>query len=189
MQNPLFLLLWVVALLAASQVWKYGLKKLLLDALRERLFRLRFQLYEMGMSGELEFDSKPYRTAELIINGVIRFAHRMSFLTYAYSRVEQERAKKLPGYVDLRVELMEQLETLPPQTRAKLGGIMKDTREAILAYMLLASIPTMIVYSLWILISELTTSKPRKKSEIGEVIQAEAYAVERRRSLSSAIPV
>lgn len=48
------------------------------DKLRQELFAVRDELFDRARSGEIAFDSRSYTTARLIINGMIRFAHKIS---------------------------------------------------------------------------------------------------------------
>ena len=69
MQSPVLLLSWVIALCVLWFLWSFGIKRLLLDGFRERVFELRFDLFRLGMSGEVPFGGDTYRTLEIVING------------------------------------------------------------------------------------------------------------------------
>jgi hypothetical protein len=51
-----------------------------LDALRQHLFALRDELFDLARGGLLSFDSKAYGMLRSSINGNIRFGHRLGFL-------------------------------------------------------------------------------------------------------------
>jgi len=100
MQSPVYLLSWVTGACALWLFWSLGIKRLFLDGFRERLFELRFELFRLGMSNELPYESDTYRTLEMLICGMLRFGHRITFLTYVMCVVEQQRAKKEKDFVD-----------------------------------------------------------------------------------------
>lgn len=50
-----------------------------IDALRDRLFSLRDQLFDYAAEGSLSFDDPAYFMLRALINSFIRFAHRLSF--------------------------------------------------------------------------------------------------------------
>src|SRR6266566_4122568 len=48
------------------------------DLFRQRVFALRAELFEVGASGKISFDDPAYRMLRSMMNGYIRFAHRIS---------------------------------------------------------------------------------------------------------------
>lgn len=54
------------------------------DLFRQRLFRLRDDLFEEARRGALSFDDPSYRMLRGLLNGYIRFAHRVSFLSFVF---------------------------------------------------------------------------------------------------------
>lgn len=48
-----------------------------LDRVRQELFSLRDELFDAAASGAVSFESPAYRTLRDLMNGMIRFAHRM----------------------------------------------------------------------------------------------------------------
>lgn len=57
-----------------------SLKLLALDFLRYKLFRLRHELFLLAFDNKLDYDTTLYRTFENSINGVLRFANRISYV-------------------------------------------------------------------------------------------------------------
>jgi len=49
------------------------------DALRQRLFALRDELFDYATSGAISYDDPAYWRLRLVTNGMIRFAHRLTF--------------------------------------------------------------------------------------------------------------
>ena len=52
------------------------------DLLRQELFELRDRLFDEAMAGRLSFDSRAYRATRIMINGMLRFAHRASLARF-----------------------------------------------------------------------------------------------------------
>ncbi len=50
-----------------------------LDALRDRLFAVREELFDYAAGGAIAFNDPAYGKLRNLINGLIRFAHRLSF--------------------------------------------------------------------------------------------------------------
>jgi len=175
MTSPFYIVIWVAGICGLSLLWDKGIKPLALGLFRERIFELRFSLFRLGMTGELPFDSKLYRRTETLLCGLLRFAHRVTFMTYIFSKAEQEKDKKLKDHVDVTAEINLEMSRLAPEARKNFGKIMRDVSRAILLYMaftsmffLAASIPIALLRVLGIWRSE-------KAKEVSNVIEQEAY--------------
>lgn len=55
------------------------------DALRERLFLLRQELFDYAASGNVPFNDPAYRSLRDAMDGMIRFAHKISFIRLVLS--------------------------------------------------------------------------------------------------------
>src|SRR5580658_4090425 len=53
-----------------------------IDALRNRLFALRDDLFDYASAGNVEFDEPAYFKLRGVINSLIRFAHRLTFTRF-----------------------------------------------------------------------------------------------------------
>ncbi len=49
------------------------------DRLRHRLFRIRDEFFDRVSAGEIDFNNSAYGITRIMMNGMIRFAHEMSF--------------------------------------------------------------------------------------------------------------
>jgi len=49
------------------------------DKIRMRAFALRDELFDQAQQGKIRFDSRAYGATRSLLNGVIRFSHRISF--------------------------------------------------------------------------------------------------------------
>ena len=66
-------------------LWFYFIKEYRVAAFREQLFSLRDQLFAVAVEGQMSFDDPAYSELRSLINGMIRFAHRVTFLTLIIS--------------------------------------------------------------------------------------------------------
>lgn len=48
------------------------------DRFRQELFELRDKLFDEAAAGRISFDSNAYRATRIVLNGMLRFAHRVS---------------------------------------------------------------------------------------------------------------
>ena len=184
MLNPVYLLSWVGALCAAWFLWTLGIRRLLLDGMRERLFDLRFRLFRLGTTGELPFDSEAYRVLELLICGLLRFGHRITFLTFLFSQIEGERAKKEKNYEDVSKQIALKIARLKPETQEKLGQILKDLHSALIVYMAFSSLFFLSIFIVMNVCKWLGLWHPENARErVTRVIEREAYLAESRRGV------
>jgi hypothetical protein len=141
MQSPIYLVIWVTAACAALLIWSLGIKRLILDKFRQRVFELRFELFTLGMNGELSYDDPAYRSYEVLLCGLLRYAHRISALTYFVSVIERNRAKKSKDYVDVSQQIHLRVSRLSPPLQDKLNEIAKKANTVITLYMVFSSLP------------------------------------------------
>src|ERR1019366_10651823 len=50
-----------------------------LDALRDKLFSLRHRLFMAAVEGHIAFDDPTYQQLRILMNGMIRFGHKLTF--------------------------------------------------------------------------------------------------------------
>lgn len=181
MQSPVFLLSAAAAVVAMWFIWSLGIRKLLLDLMRERLFEVRFELFRLGLSGELPFDSEAYRSIEMLICGLLRFGHRIMFTTYLVSLVETEKAKKEKDYVDVSQQIALKVSRLNPETQVKVLQILQRSHSAFMRYMALSSLFFLAIACVFALLRLLQLWDPDKaEAEVTRVIEREAYLAESR---------
>jgi hypothetical protein len=188
MENSIYLLSAVGAVCAAWFIWTDGIKVLFLDGMRERLFEIRFELFRLGTSGELPYDNEAYRAVETLICGLLRFGHRITFLTFLLSIVEIAKARKDKNYVDVSQQIGLKISRLQPSTQVKVAKILKDTHSTIVVYTALSSLffltlmaTTKVCKLLGLWHSESTREK------VSHVIEREAYLAETRRGMRLAV--
>lgn len=188
MQSPIYLLSAVAAIVAMWFIWTYGIRKMLLDLMRERLFEIRFELFRLGLSGELPFDSEAYRSIEILISGLLRFGHRIMFSTYMASLFETARAKKDKDYVDVSQQIALRISRLNPETQLKVFEILKRVHSSLIRYMATSSLLFLSIYISAVILKLLKVWNPDKaKDKVTRVIEREAYLAESRREPGLAI--
>ena len=179
MQSPLYLLSAVGSLCAAYFLWTLGIRKFFLDMMRERIFELRFELFRLGMSGELSFESEAYRALETLLSGLLRFGHRISFLTYFFSARAISRAQKEKDYVNVAAQISLKVSRLQPGTQKKILEILKGVHTAVIVYMVLSSL---LFVSLFFVTKTLAflglVHLEETKDNVREVIESEVYVAE-----------
>lgn len=185
---PFYLFTWITAACVAGGIWSFGIKLLMLDWLRERLFELRFKLFEMGMEDEIPFDDPAYRSFELLFCGLLRFAHRITFLSYLFSARQRFRASKEKDYVDVAQQIALRVSRLNPATQAKFNEIAQQARYALMYYMVFSSFPLFLVIAALVLAKRIGLIKlDDAKEKIIVPIEQEAYQCEERSQLRVAL--
>lgn len=73
--------LWsLIAIAICFAAWQYGIKPLIDETFRQRLFEKRDALFDRAYRGELQFSSADYTATRALINAHIRFFHRLDGL-------------------------------------------------------------------------------------------------------------
>jgi hypothetical protein len=116
--------------------------------------------------------------------GLLRFGHRITFLTFLLSSLEIAKAKKDKDYVDVSQQIGLKISRLQPSTQVKMAKILKDTHSVVLVYMALSSLlflTIMAAMKVFKLLSESTREK------VSHVIDREAYLAETQRGMRLAV--
>lgn len=184
MHNTIYLFSAVASVCAMYLIWSFGIRKLLLDKLRENLFNLRFQLFRLAMQGRIEFDGDVYRNLETLFNGLLRFGHRISVLTYVLSKFEIERASKEKDFVSFSSQMALRISRLDPDTQKKIQGVLGELDREVIKYMAQSSLLFMSMYLVFTALDAIgVVHLTERKQEVGRVIEQEAYFAESRRTM------
>jgi hypothetical protein len=188
MQSPYYFLSVVGSICVGYFLWTLGFRKLLLDAMREEIFRLRFQLFRLAMDGELSFDDEAYRSLETLLSGLLRFGHRLSLLTYLLSRRESMRAQKEKDYVNVSAQIALKVSRLNPETQTKIVKILEEVHSTAIGYIAASSFSLLSLYLL-LKLGEAAglIQLDNTKSNVRGVIEREVYLAESRRSMRLAV--
>jgi hypothetical protein len=115
----------LLGLIALWAFWYYLWKPQRVDIFRQRLFSLRSDLFDLAADGVVPFDHPAYAQLRLLINGMIRFAHRVSFATLVIAIVQSKRAPSDPLAAWRR-----NVEKLPEGARERVLAVHKDVSAA-----------------------------------------------------------
>jgi hypothetical protein len=172
---------WAAGLCALWCLWDFAIKSFFLDLLREQLFEIRSRLFRLGMDEKLRFDNDVYRQIETLLCGLLRFAHRVSFLTYVFSWSELEKEKKEKDYVDVSKQIALKVSRLPADVQRDVMTILDDTRKALFVYMAFTSLIFLIPFAVIMTMKLFGIWRPERVKATTNVIEWEAYRAEMKR--------
>jgi len=115
--NPLIYerIIGLVGLAGIWFLWYYFLKPQRVDSFREELFALRERLFDLAADGVVSFDHPAYAQLRLLINGMIRFAHRITFPMMVVAATQGRYAPR-SEYEDWQASV----QKLPEESRKRL---------------------------------------------------------------------
>jgi hypothetical protein len=118
-----------------------------LDSLREKLFAIRNELFFFAAEGKIAFGNPAYRTLRDLINGMIRYAHKLSatqlvvtVLAYSFRPDEKWRQPMK--------QWREDVGALPPELRDKLIFSHDEMFRAVMKHVAGGNIVLMVAFSL-----------------------------------------
>jgi hypothetical protein len=101
---------------------------------RQIIFERRDRLFDMALAGRLEFDSEAYRATRRRLNGLLRFAHDLTWQELVVAAYTKQRLNpKLP---DWRADL----ESLPKDVRKDIEELVRECAATLTGMMALKSI-------------------------------------------------
>jgi hypothetical protein len=115
----------LLGLIALWAFWYYLWRPQRVDAFRQKLFALRTELFDLGANQVVPFDDDAYTQLRLMINGMIRFAHQVSFPTLL---VVMAQSKHAPS--DPLLAWKKNVQKLPEDARKQLLAVQDGVSEA-----------------------------------------------------------
>jgi hypothetical protein len=128
-------LLWVL--------WHFGWKKYAVEQLRQDLFSVRSQLFDLALRQEngLSFDNKAYLALRSSLNSRIRFAHRITFyhfwLTLGFALIpglkmlQKIKSYKTPATLEIEAlknpDLVKKMRAIEAQAASVMGKYLLRT--------------------------------------------------------------
>ena len=103
------------------------------DAFRQRLFTLRDDLFDYAQSGKIAFDNPSYMTLRNVMNGLIRFTHRLTFTRFIVLTLTN-RSGENP-----MTRWAKEVEGLPSDVRAELEKKYREFAKAMAIHLMLWS--------------------------------------------------
>lgn len=157
-------------------IWEFAWRPSILDAYRSRLFEIRNYLFNLGASGKISFDDPAYRSIELLINGLIRYAHRLSFVSYIQSMQKKEDVDAAHGSIRFSERLGVQLEKASPEVRDEIKRLHRMVSRAVFYYLIATSIVCKLSVLVAILLIPFDPENARnKKDKAVRLIENQAY--------------
>ncbi len=132
--NIMYFLATITSLCGLIAVWEFGLQSFFLDAYRARLFEIRDYLFNLGASGRISFNDPAYRSTELLLNGLIQYAHRMSFLSLIVSRLRGEGGDE-HEYIKFRNHMNSLVDKAPIGAQEELRKLQFAVSQAVAVYL------------------------------------------------------
>jgi len=187
MLNPIYLSSAIAAVCGMYVVWALGIRRLLLDLMREKIFELRFELFRLGTTGEIEFEDPAYRMLETLFCGLLRFGHRITFLSFVISKFATSQAEKEKDYVNVSAQIALRVSQLRPETQAKILEMLKGIQSILMIYIGCSSLLFLSIFSVYKMLEILGIKHlGETKERVVDAIEREAYIAESRRGLQLA---
>jgi hypothetical protein len=125
----------MLGLIALWAFWYYLWKPQRIDIVRQKLFALRSKLFDVAADGVVSFDDPAYTQLRLLLNGMIRFAHRASFPALV---VAAAQASDAPS--DSLMAWKKSVQKLPEGARSQLLVIYSGASEALAKHLIGGSV-------------------------------------------------
>jgi hypothetical protein len=128
------------------------------DALRDRLFAVREKLFDYAAGGNVGFDDPAYAKLRMLLNGLIRFAHRLTFSRLTMSCVYMVWRNQ-PCEKNVLAEWHEALAALPEGTRNELNSIHNGAMVLVVRHLVTGSpilLCMLTCFAIWYLLNGFT---------------------------------
>lgn len=148
-------------------VWVFSFKfwrQHRVDALRERLFEVRGELFDYAALGEVSFDSPAYAKLRVMMNSMIRFAHKFTFSRLVIVVLFRKVFEALPIPSPL-AEWEKAVAVLPPAKQKVLRDLHGRMMSTIAWHMISGSPIQYGIYLAYTLI-HLASGKPKRLDEV-----------------------
>lgn len=146
------MVLSLIGILSLLAVWHWGLKRYFLDRFRQNIFLIRSEMFDYAAGGNIDFSHPAYGIARNLMNGYIRFAHRIDFLPmlvlFLFTKKETEKASQ-----EFKKKLEDSISLLAPDTQKEMRKYLKRTEDESSKYLLLSSLPLFAVLLIPVLIT------------------------------------
>jgi hypothetical protein len=113
-----------------------------IDALRDRLFSLRDDLFDYAAEGSVSFDDPAYFKLRALINSFIRFAHRLSFTRFSLGSLFTSW-KWREAFGNPLLEWQDAVKKLPAEQQERLNELHSEVLLAVVKHLITGS-PIMI---------------------------------------------
>jgi hypothetical protein len=124
-------------------VWRYILRRSILDTYRDRLFDLRDHLRETFVGRGWSLDSPLYRHLRDLINGYLRFTESYSFGEFVYMEIKVKENPALQNALTARVASKFAADT--DEQKAFIADFRREAVGAMMSYMIVSSGPLLLL--------------------------------------------
>lgn len=178
----------ILALLSLLGLWVlfcWAYRQYRIDLFRQRLFAIRDALFDAAREGRISFEHPAYRILRSMINGYIRFGHRLSFSTV----VGLTLSSKFRHEAEVWGERFEERWTeasrdLPGEVRKELREYRKLVEFQVAEHVVFTSaaltltlFPAATVLTLKLLWDRLSYRMQRRLRSLGDQMDTVAYAL------------
>lgn len=128
-----------VSLLGLIYLYFWRFTSLWIDEFRQSIFSVRDELFDYAAQGNIAFDHPAYTTLRSMLNGYIRFSHRISalyFVLILLSTIFRNRAFMPMLMSDKWIEVAADLDA---QTRRDLNALREKTGSHVFHFLFLSS--------------------------------------------------
>ncbi|MGD0007454.1 MAG: hypothetical protein ABSE93_02765 [Terriglobia bacterium] len=160
------------------------------DALRERLFQIRGELFDFAANGAISFDDPAYGQLRAVMNGMLRFAHKFTFSRLAMVLVLRKKLERLhPG--GFLADWGEAVSRLPEGTQKSLREF-HGRMIAAIAWHIVSGSPVLWIFFACLAFRLLAGGKAGRLEEVSsqlpgvDIVEAQAINIELQGSLECA---
>jgi hypothetical protein len=137
------------------------------DWARNFVFESRDKIFDLALSGELDFDSEEYQAIRNSLQSLIRYCHDLTLPKIVFHLV-----LGLDGQESVLQSAIDRIS--PSETRNKVARHVKRAQSAVLAFTAAKSIPGLfVIFIIWI-VSKLPVNRSKYTGPIAERIQKDA---------------
>ena len=160
MQSALSVLLLLVLLF-------YFWRQYRVDALREKLFRIRGELFDYAATGAVSFDDPAYARLRVLMNSMIRFAHKLTpsrvMLMVLFVKPLTEYAPESP-----LVKWEEAVSDLSPDKQVKLHEFHDRMMNVVVLHLTKSSVFLSLAFALFAILSSIASGKRKPIEEVSK---------------------
>jgi hypothetical protein len=179
----------LMLLLLAGLLWWwffFAYKDYRIALLRQELFKIRDELFARAAQGEISFDHAAYGMARTTLNGMIRFAHQVSFLRFIVGSIVHRYFGDTDVMRDYTTRWRENIEALPAPAQQLILSTYLRMHAVVLAHIVHTSIIGLLVLvPLWHMLRLIHLARRLqsqcatfiKELESWQLIDAEANAI------------
>lgn len=120
------------------------------DLTRKKLFKLRDDLFDLGVDGKISFDSKAYGMCRKTINGMIRYCHRVSiYKVFVDLFIYARDLNTLKAMVKVYSETKDNAhKSLSEEQKVKIEQIYNNMHSIILVHLARTWLPLLIIWGI-----------------------------------------